>query len=216
MKKINPWIALSFALTTISIIITLLLYSKLPIEVPRHFNISGEVDGWAPKSFVLFTAFLPFILGGIIVFCTKLDPKRSAFTKHHKAYNIFLFAITLFMMGIHWATMLFALGYNIPINKFVIGSMGILFIIIGNYMPQIRPNYTFGIRTPWTLHDEDNWRATHRFGGYMFILIGLLALTCFFVSKEAIAVLFTIGVLVGSLGSYLYSYLYFRKHNTPK
>lgn len=146
----------------------------------------------------------------------KIDPKRSAFTKHAKAYNIFLFGLTLFFIGIHWATLLFALGYAISINKVVMLSIGILFIIIGNYMPQIRPNYTFGIKTPWALYDENNWRATHRFGGYMFILMGITALAYFFVAIPLLIGVFTTVVLGGTLGSYLYSYLYFRKTTYSK
>lgn len=216
MKKINPWISSAFLLAIISILITVFLYGKLPAEVPIHFNVSGQPDSWSSKSFVFFTAFLPLAIGALTLLLPKIDPKRSSFTKHSKAYNIFMFMIMLFMIGIHWATVLFSLGYNISINKFVMLSIGILFIIMGNYMPQIRPNYTFGIKTPWTLYDENNWRSTHRFGGYMFILMGISAFIYFFISTELMAILFTIIVLAGAFGSYLYSYLYFRKHNTPK
>ncbi|MEG1277216.1 MAG: SdpI family protein [Cellulosilyticaceae bacterium] len=216
MKKINPWISSAFVLTIISIVITVLFYSKLPAEVPTHFNVSGTPDAWSSKSFVFFTAILPFLIGGLTLLLPKIDPKRSSFIKHSKAYNIFMFVIMLFMIGLHWSTMLFALGYNVSINKVVMLSIGILFIIIGNYMPQIRPNYTFGIKTPWALYDENNWRSTHRFGGYMFILMGLTAFLYFFISTQFMAIVFFTVVLAGTFVSYLYSYLYFRKHNTPK
>lgn len=216
MKKINPWVSSAFLLTIISILITILLYAKLPIQIPTHFNFSGQPDNWSSKSFVFFTALLPLALGGLTLLLPKIDPKRSSFTKHSKAYNTFIFVIMIFMIGIHWASILFALGCNISINKVVMASIGILFIIIGNYMPQIRPNYTFGIKTPWALYDENNWRSTHRFGGYMFILMGIAAFIYFFISTQFMAIVFITIVLVGTLGSYLYSYFYFRKHNAPK
>lgn len=212
MKKINSWVLLALILSILSIIITLFLYPKLPLEVPIHFNAIGEVDNWGDKSFTLFTAFLPIGLGLLTLIVPKIDPKRAAFSKHAKAYNIFVFIITIFIIGIHWATLLFALGYNISIDKFIMVSIGILFIVLGNYMPQVRHNYTFGVKTPWALHDENNWRATQRFGGYVFILIGVVSFLHLFISSRLSSYIFFIITLGGIASCYLYSYLYFKKH----
>ncbi|MGL6175080.1 MAG: SdpI family protein [Cellulosilyticaceae bacterium] len=216
MKKFNPWISSAFLLSILSILVTLVLYTKLPSEIPIHFNASGEVDNWGPKSFALFTASLPILLGFFTLIIPKIDPKRSSFSKHAKAYNIFIFFIVLFMLGIHWATFLFSLGYNISVDKVVMVFVGILFIIMGNYMPQIRHNYTFGVKTPWALHDENNWRATQRFGGYMFIIMGITSFLHLFIPSETSAYLFLVVVLGGVIACYFYSYLYFKKHTPSK
>lgn len=216
MKKINPWISSAFLLSGLSIVVTFILYTKLPSEIPIHFNVTGEVDNWGSKSFALFTASLPILLGFFTLFIPRIDPKRASFSKHVKAYNIFIFFIIVFMLSVHWTTLLFALGYNISVDKVIMVCVGILFIIIGNYMPQIRHNYTFGVKTPWALHDENNWRATQRFGGYMFILVGVISFLHLFIPSEISAYLFLTVIVGVVVACYLYSYLYFKKHTHSK
>ena len=88
--------------------------------------------------------------------------------------------------------------------------MGIMFILLGNYMPRIRPNYTFGIRTPWTPASETVWKKTHRVGGYVFVLSGVIIVVCSFF--RGWAALIGIGVLLaGTIVSSVYSWLVFRE-----
>lgn len=215
-NKSNTWILSSLVLTIISVIGTIFIYSKLPLQIPTHFGISGQPDAWSDKPFIFFTALLPVALIGLLYITPKIDPKRSSYAKHAKAYNILILAITLFLIGIHWLTIFFALGYNLSIDKFIMIGLGILFIILGNYMPQVRSNYTFGVKTPWALADENNWRATQRFGGYMFIVMGICSLLLIFVPAQIAFILLMIVIFGGTISCFLYSYFYFKKHGNWK
>lgn len=117
----------------------------------------------------------------------------------------------LLFIILHWVSLYVALGYNLPIQKVVPISIGMLFIVIGNYMPQIRPNYTYGIKLPWTLADENNWRATHRIGGYCYIASGILFLLTGFASSLLISACLLVAFIFLFIPM-LYSYLYFKRH----
>lgn len=87
-----------------------------------------------------------------------------------------------------------------------------LFIGIGNYMPRFPQNYFLGIRTPWTLNDETNWKITHRIGGYLFLIGGILIIGTSFLSSQISFIILMIVVFMVSIGSYVISYLIYRKY----
>lgn len=91
-------------------------------------------------------------------------------------------------------------------------GMGLLFVIVGNYLPKVKPNRTIGIRVVWTLQDEENWNATHRFSGKIWVAAGLLSMICgLFSDSMATLFLFIVAITAAAFGSILYSYLYYRK-----
>ncbi|MDI3534505.1 MAG: hypothetical protein PWQ82_870 [Thermosediminibacterales bacterium] len=191
-------------LIMLSILGTFFVFNDLPDRIPTHWNLKGEVDSYSGKSFAFFTAFLPLILYILSLYLPKIDPKRQSYLKHKKAYEIVIMFILLFLIMIHWATILFSLGYNLDISTVVRWGVGLLFIVIGNYMGQIRHNYFFGIKLPWTLANETVWRKTHRVGGFGFIVVGLI-----FILTSSIISFISLIVLVIGLG--VYSYIEFKK-----
>ncbi|MBU7006162.1 SdpI family protein [Phosphitispora fastidiosa] len=199
------------ALILLSIIATLFIYQSLPDTIPLHWNIKGEVDNTGGKNFVFVTALLPLALYLLMKFAPKIDPKKASYDKHMGSYQIITISVVLMMIGIHWVSIVAAMGYNIDVGMFVKIGVGLLFIVLGNVMPKLRHNYFVGIRTPWTLANEDNWRKTHRFGGYAFVLAGLT----FFVSgffHSAASAYITFGITIALLISILvYSYVAFKK-----
>lgn len=211
MKIKNPIYKTVLMLSVISILITLYLYPMLPNEIPIHFNISGEVDDYGPRTFALFTAVLPLISLIFFRFLPRLDPKGENYKFHTKAYNVFILFMMLFFIVLHWITLFSALGIPVPINKVVPIGMGVLFIILGNYMPQIRQNYTYGIKLPWTLSDENNWRATHRMGGYFYIVSGILFILSSVVTVPFVQVCVAFATIFIFIPM-VYSYIYFKKH----
>lgn len=214
MKIKNPIVKSIIVLTILSLLGTLYLYGQLPSEVPTHFNYAGIPDNYGPRSFVLFTAILPLIMLAFLKLVPKMDPKGDAYLKHGKAYNIFIIFLMIFFIVIHWVTIGIALGIGLSVNKIVPFGVGMLFIVIGNYMPQIKQNYTFGIKLPWTYNDENNWRATHRVGGYCFIISGILFMLIAFV-PVFIAPFLTFLSFACLVLPMIYSFVYFIK-NTPK
>ena len=215
MKTKNPIVKSIIVLTILSIIGTLFLYSQLPAQVPIHFDYAGVPDNYGPRIFVLFTAILPLIMLAFLKLAPKMDPKGNAYLKHGKAYNIFIIFLMLLFIVFHGVSIGIALGIELSINKIIPFGVGILFIVIGNYMPQIKQNYTFGIKLPWTYNDENNWRATHRVGGYCFMASGILFMLIAFVpvSFTPFLTFLSFGCLVLPM---VYSYLYFRKNTVKK
>ncbi|MEG1295694.1 MAG: SdpI family protein [Niameybacter sp.] len=215
MKTKNPIIKSILILAVVSILATLYFYNQLPTEVPIHFNYAGTPDGYGPRIFVFFTAALPILMLGFLKVVPKLDPKGDAYVKHAKVYNIFIIFLIIMLLALHWVTMSISLGVSLSINKITPPLIGLLFIVIGNYMPQIKQNYTFGIKLPWTYNDEDNWRATHRMGGYCYVLSGICFIISAFVPTGCVAFMSVIA-LGCLLLPMIYSYFYFRKHTVKK
>ena len=91
-------------------------------------------------------------------------------------------------------------------------GMGLLFVIVGNYLPKVKPNRTIGIRVVWALQDEENWIATHRFSGKIWVAAGLLSMICgLFSDSMAALILFIVSIAAAAFGSIVYSYLYYKK-----
>lgn len=206
--KINKLIVL---LILLSIIGTFMIYSQLPDQVPGHFNFKGEVDRYDSKSSLLFTGALPLILYVMMIVLPKIDPKRHSYAKHEKAYGIIKTIIVVFMILIHWTTILFSLGFNVKVGMIVRIGVGILFIILGNYMGQIRHNYFLGIKNPWTLANETVWRKTHRVGGIAFVASGLLLAFTAFLNGTIAIVVFIASLTIAVVFPTIYSYIEFNK-----
>ncbi|MTI47057.1 SdpI family protein [Sporosalibacterium faouarense] len=197
-------------LTIVSFIATLFVYGSLPEEIPIHWGINGEADNYAGKPFALLIGALPFILLILMLVLPKIDPRRESYEQHKKAYQITTILIVVIMIIFHWIAILKALEYNINISLIIKLVIGVMFIILGNYMTQIRHNYFFGIKTPWTLASENVWRKTHRVGGYGFMINGFLFLVTI-PFKNILAMVPAIFTVVFIIGIYAYSYILFKK-----
>jgi uncharacterized membrane protein len=204
------------AFIIISIIGTILIYPSLPGRIPQHWNIDGQVDRFAAKSNIFFTAAFPLGIYLMMAFLPKIDPKKESYLKHARAYQVTNWALSLFLVCLHWVTIGVATGYPLNVGFFIRILMGILFIILGNYLTQVRPNYFFGIKTPWTLANEEVWRKTHRVGGYGFIIAGALELVSAFFKGGAAFVLAIGSLLAVVTFTVIYSYLEYRKLDLPK
>lgn len=187
-------------------------YNHFPDKVITHWNFQGEADGYSGKFFGSFG--IPFIIIGmylLLLVAPLLDPKRERYEDFQKVYNLFRMVFISFFTVIFFLTGLVNLGYNIPINYVLPGLVGLLMIVLGNFMGKIKKNWFLGIRTPWTLSSENVWNKTHRVGGYLFILFGIIIMITPFFGKVFGVSLFVGGLLSVTLGSFAYSYILFRK-----
>lgn len=195
----------------------LYLYPSLPDTVPIHWGFDGQPDGWGGKSSILFTASLPFAMLLLFAVLPRMDPKGKNFQRFQPVYRIFLILLTVFMCGVSWLSELTV--YNVLpsggslVNTLVMGGLGLVLLVLGNYMPRIKQNYTFGCRTPWALNDEHNWNRTQRMGGIVFVVMGaVLLLVSVFATLlgETLTLALLLGALLGgSVWIYVYSYLVF-------
>ena len=196
----------SFAIL-IPVAIGLFLWNDLPDTIATHWGINGEADGYSSKAFAVFG--LPLVLLAVhwlCVFATKFDPK-------HKDINPKMFSVVLWIcpaISIVMNTMayLIALGKEIKFVSGVIIFMGLLFVIIGNFLPKCKQSYTMGIKLPWTLDNEENWNKTHRMAGVLWVIGGIVIIaTAIF---ESFIIFFSIMALMMIVPT-VYSYMYYKK-----
>ncbi|MFA7654014.1 MAG: SdpI family protein [Candidatus Magasanikbacteria bacterium] len=149
-------------------------YAHFPQRIATHWGFNGEPNGWSSALFAAF--FFPFLnLGMYLLFLVIpfLDPKKDRYAEFTKAYHIFkgfiigLLAIVYFMVGLN------GIGYYVPVGSITPVMVGLLFIIIGNYLNKFKSNWMMGVRNPWTLSSETIWNKTHRLAGKIFILAGI-------------------------------------------
>ena len=200
-------------LSIVSLLAHACLLPGMPDIVPTHWGFDGTVNGYSNKYVTLFLAALPFILFFFMKLLPYIDPRKKSYTLHKKAYDIFIYTLTLFLICLTWATDAAIFGLPVRIEQVVPVAVGILFLAIGNYMPQLRTNYTMGIKTPWTLENEYVWKKTHAMGGVLFCIMGILLILSGVFPSRLMTVLAFGFILAGTLWLYVYSWLVYRKQS---
>ena len=192
------------------------LYPSLGDQIPIHFNIEGKADGWASRNSIFI---MPVIMGFVSIFTFLLLTNIEKFDPKARAANIkdTLSPVAIFISGILCAltlVVLFGISHeHTPIDQLLFGVLGLQFIGMGYYMPNMKQNYFAGYKLPWTLENEENWKKTHGLAGKYWIAGGTLqVLLAIFLSGEILFYIFmTITILV-SLFPILYSYSLFKKN----
>ncbi len=149
-------------------------WPSVPDEIPIHWNLQGEVDGYGSKAFGL--TLTPAIAAGLyllLLLIPLIDPGRVNLENSAKAYGAIRVSIMAFLTALHIVCVRAALGAEVNMNLFMGFAMAILFIVLGNYLGKLRPNWFAGVRTPWTLSSQRSWTKTHRLAGPVFMLMGV-------------------------------------------
>ena len=184
-----------------------ILWNQLPEQIPSHWNASGEVDGWSSKPFAVFG--MPLILLAfqwLCVIATGADPKKQ--NHGDKIVNLVFWIIPVLNLLLSALTYSVAMGKQVRVEVVMPVFIGLLFVVIGNYLPKCQQNYTIGIKIPWTLNSEENWNRTHRLSGWVWLVGGLVIMLCgFFNLLWLMLVCFISMVLV----PFVYSYILHRK-----
>ena len=214
-----------FLFPALAMLISLAAYSKLPEQIPIHFDFHGVPDNYSSKLFILL---MPLIMAAVLLlaeYLPKADPKSANYAKFPKAYQL-IQALTQAMLFIaHLTTIAYPLlqmdgnlfgitifgEFGLTLVHLISAFVGILFIIIGNYMPKFKQSFFCGIKTPWAVSDEENWYKTHRFGGKLWVIGGILLIINPYLPETIATIVFIINVLIMVVAPYFYSYLLFRQ-----
>ena len=175
MKNYKKMGLLTIVVTLLPILLGLLLWSKLPDQVPMHWGINGEVDGWESKARAVF--FMPCFCAAMQLFLlvmTSIDPRKKAI--HRKPMMVVIWLIPVLSLVMNVAIYLIALGFKVNMVEIILVLLGAFFVLLGNYMPKLKKNYTVGIKVPWALNSEENWIRTHRFGGKVYVVTGIVCI----------------------------------------
>lgn len=197
----------------IPVVIGLLFYNQLPDTIPSHWNGAGEIDGYMDKNFVIFGT--PIFMIGIqtlVIWAMCKDPKFANIPK--VMFNLMYVFIPVLYIIIMSISINSALDTGIDLNVGTIMEflIGVLFLLIGNYMPKCKQSYTVGIKTPWALDDEENWNKTHRFAGFLWTAGGIIMFVLALLQTNMDTSFILIGiVLIMAIIPYIYSYLLYSK-----
>ena len=187
MKQYKGKIILTSIITLLPMLAGILLWNKLPDTVATHFGSSGEANGWSSKAFAVFG--LPTFLFIIHIFCVAVtlnDPKKRNIGK--MMFNVIFWIVPVCSIIANGSTIAYALGIKVDFNLVVGGMIGILFLVLGNYMSKNQQNYTVGIKLPWTLNSEENWNKTHRLASKLWVAAGIVFLLNIFLRSDVILI----------------------------
>ena len=197
-------------LTLLPIPIGLLLWDKFPETMAIHFGITGQADGYASPSFAVFV--LPLILLAVHWVCilaTALDKGNK--NRNQKLQTIVLWIIPLIGNLSCCGMYALALGWEFSPVVWTMVPMGLLFAVIGNYMPKTRMNSTMGIKVPWTYSSEANWNATHRYAGKVWMIGGILIALCSLLPHGWAVTVMLVSVLILIILPIAYAYRFYKK-----
>jgi len=203
IKKNKSTLILTSIIILIPMLVGLLLWGKLPDQVPTHWNVDGEIDGWSSKAFAVFAlpGFL-MALHWVCVLASAADPGSKNY--HPKMLRLVLWICPVIGLVMGALVYSVALGFDLSVEIIMPLLVGMMFIIVGNLLPKCRQSYTMGIKLPWTLDNEENWNMTHRFGGKVWVIGGVFTMATAFMSSFWM-LLSILAVMVAA--PTLYSYL---------
>ena len=206
--KLN--IILSCIVLLSPIIFGMIVWNKLPESMPIHWGVNGEADRWSSKPFAVFVLpLLILAIHGICIFASRKDFRDKK--QSPKVMGLVLWICPLLSVMANSLTYAISLGKEINVFFVVSLTMGTLFVLIGNYLPKCQQNRTVGIRIIWTLKNEANWNATHRFAGKVWVIGGLLLMASSLLPYSILpwAMIALLVVFIGL--PVLYSYRFYRK-----
>ncbi|OQB14762.1 MAG: Immunity protein SdpI [Firmicutes bacterium ADurb.Bin193] len=198
-------------ITIILFVTAICIYNILPARIPTHWGASGQADGFGGKFMIFLMPVISLVLTFGLYYLPRIDPKRGNIEASGMAYPAVMISAVTIMAVIFAITVLESFGTRVPVNIIMPIALGAMFVVIGGFMPQIRPNYFFGIRLPWTLANETVWEKTHKFGGCIFFAFGLLFIVCVILPPPFNFAVPIAGLAVGIMVIAVYSYMEFRK-----
>ena len=184
------------------------LYPSLPEKIPTHWNYAGQVDAYGTRDSIYVAPFI--CLGMLLLFSIlkKVDPKQMNYEKFSTTWEIIQYSLLLFFAYIFAISIYASLHPAFDVGMAVMLGIGVLFVILGNFMGKLRQNYFIGYKLPWTLNNEEVWNKTHRFAGKCMMLSGFIFMVNAWPKFYPLPIFITAMVILGVL-PIVYSYSIF-------
>lgn len=200
----------SIVLIGATVTMALILYPDLPEYIPTHWNAAGEVDGYMSKRWgVGLLLVIPVFLFLLMKLIPVISPKGYGTEAFGGVMNVLQVAMVTFGCFVAAVVLLAANGVDVNMNQMIFGAVGVLFFVIGLCLGRVRKNFFVGIRTPWTIANEEVWERTHRLGGRLFAVAGLIMFSAAFLPLPILWVV--AAVLALALYPVVYSYFLYRR-----
>lgn len=211
-QKIFSWpFFFQLAIVAAMYVIGFVLFKDLPAQMPMHWNIAGEVDNYIDKSLaIIIFPSIALVVTFMFLLISRIDPRKKNYELFKRSWIILQSTIVIFLAYMYFVTLYLTFNPEISIIPFIFTGIGVLFMVIGNYLSKIRQNYFVGIKTPWTLDNEEVWNKTHRLGAVLFFIVGALTMIEGIIQWYVFPVFIT-AVVIASLFPIVYSYVIFKK-----
>jgi len=167
----------SGAVVLVMFAISAFVWTRIPAgeSVCTHWNAAGECDGHGSKFVgILLLPIVTVGMVGLFALIPRIEPRAANLAQSGRAYAVVWAALLLTFLALHTILMLDILGHDAGIGTIMPILVGLMLVMIGGSLSHVRSNYFFGIRTPWTLSSELSWDKTHRLGGKLFVILGLM------------------------------------------
>lgn len=200
-----------FAIALFSFIVGIYFYPQMPEEIASHWNAQGQADGYMSKFWGLF--LMPIIIFGLdllFVAILKTDPLKENIEKSRKYYDGFIILFSVFMLFIYLWTIMWNTGIKINPNAIFPIGFGILFYYLGILCENVKRNWFIGIKTPWTLSSDKVWEKTHKVGGKLFKIAGIIAFAGALFQNYAFLFILVPAIFV-AVYTIFYSYFEYKK-----
>ncbi len=206
-------IAFTVAAFAISGYVGIVEYDQLPAQVPTHWNIDGEPDGFTPKE-KIFPTFLalPLVMVGVLLLTLVLpwlSPVQFKIDEFRDTYGYVMMLVTGLMAYIHAVILLASLWRHELLTNLLFGGIFLMFALMGNVLGKVRRNFWMGVRTPWTLASDQVWIQTHRLAAWLFVAAGVLGFVAVLAGVPFLVCF--IGLMVAALVPVVYSLVLYKR-----
>lgn len=164
----------SIVFVAIAVGVATWLYPHMPARVATHWGVDGQPNGYSPRFWA--AAMWPILILGLAVLTValpRISPKRFEMESFAGVYCALMLAIQGVMLVLGITAMLAGADHAVPMATIAPLGVGVLLMVLGNYMGKLRRNFFIGIKTPWTLASEAVWERTHRLAGWLYVLAGV-------------------------------------------
>ncbi|MDD5288212.1 MAG: SdpI family protein [Dehalococcoidales bacterium] len=209
--KLNRYDLIILVIAVFSFIIGAILYPQMPEQMASHWNAQGLADDYTSRFWGTF--LMPVIslaLAGLLLLVPRIDPRKANIEKFKGYYYSFVIVIMFFFTYIYVLTLIWNKGGRFDMTQLLTPAIGVIFYIAGIMTGRAKRNYFIGIRTPWTLNNEEVWNKTHRLGGLLFKISGVIAVIGVFF-PEYTMIFILAPVLATAVVSIVYSYVVYQK-----
>jgi len=210
-SRVKQWYPVVLILVAVGM--SAAVYPQLPDTMAVHWDLAGNPNGWMPRA--VGAAFGPVflvVLWALLRAVPRIDPRAENYARFSEAYEVIVASVLVLILVLHGVVLAVALGHHVSVARIVPALVGALFVVIGNMMPLVRPNWWFGIRTPWTLSNDRVWARTHRLAGYCMTAGGLAMIVAALALPAPLGVPVLLAVAVAAtIGPALYSYLTWKR-----
>ena len=198
--------------TLLPIIYLVVNWNILPESMPIHFDVHGDPNGYGSR---MVYVWMPVGLYFLMLLLPRIDPRKANYKvfegSYYKLRLILAVFIGLINAGVIWGV----INNSNAIHKFLPASIFLMFMLIGNYMGNFRPNYFVGIKVPWTLNSDEVWIRTHKLAGKLWFWGGLAGILLYFITERLDWVIIPLTILL-VLVPMVYSYIIYQKAGDKK